>query len=266
MKNLWSAAAKVALAVAWSVVSLRATIAQESPGEGPPERPITAAERDHWAYRPIAEVEIPRVAEGPWNAHPVDRFLKAEMDERSVEPLPRAGRAALMRRLFVDLTGLAPTPREAREFLDDTSPGACEALVDRLLASPAYGERWAQHWLDLARYADTDGFEHDLVRPNAWRYRDWVIEALNRDMPFDEFVRLQVAGDLLRPGDPVYYDILQSYMGYRTCYYRCFAIGFGSHAMVDAYKRCRDYLDAAIDLIRPGRTTADVAAVWPKAQ
>jgi hypothetical protein len=192
---------KLVLATAGLMIDLRATSAQESAPTAVAERPITAAERDHWAYRPLVDVEIPTLSEGRWNAHPVDRFLKFAMYARSVEPMPRAGKLVLMRRAFVDLTGLLPTPREVREFLDDPSPDAYEALIDRLLASPAYGERWAQHWLDLARYAETDGFEHDLVRPNAWRYRDWVIEALNRDLPFDEFVRLQVAGDLLRPGD-----------------------------------------------------------------
>ncbi len=187
--------------VVLSIARCAPGLAEQAASEGPPERPIAPAEREHWAYRPIAVVEPPTVADSRWNAHPVDRFLKAAMERRSVEPLPRAGKATLMRRVYLDLVGLPPTPREIREFLDDPSPMAYESLVERLLATSAYGERWAQHWLDLARYADTDGFEHDLVRPNAWRYRDWVIGALNRDVPFDEFVRLQLAGDLLRPGD-----------------------------------------------------------------
>jgi hypothetical protein len=170
--------------------------------EAPPERPITPAERDHWAYRPIAVANPPSVADPRYGAHPIDCFLKSAMDREGVEPLPAAGKITLLRRVYFDLTGLPPTITEAQEFLDDHSHDAYEKLVDRLLASPAYGERWAQHWLDLARFAETDGFEHDLVRPNAWRYRDWVIAALNRDMPFDEFVRMQLAGDELRPGDP----------------------------------------------------------------
>jgi hypothetical protein len=167
----------------------------------PDEPPITDSERDHWAYQPIVVVEPPVTNDPRFGHHPVDRFVKAAWDDAQVEPLHRAGKATLARRLWFDLTGLPPTPNELHAFLNDESPDAYEQLVDRLLASPAHGERWAQHWLDLARFAETDGFEHDLVRPNAWRYRDWVIDALNRDMPFDEFVRLQVAGDLLRPDD-----------------------------------------------------------------
>ncbi len=167
----------------------------------PDEPPITAAERDHWAYQPIAAVDPPEISDPRFASHPVDRFIKAELDAAGIEPLPSAGKATLARRLWFDLTGLPPQRDELAAFLHDDSPEAYEQLVDSLLASPAYGERWAQHWLDLARFAETDGFEHDLVRPNAWRYRDWVIDALNRDMPFDEFLRLQIAGDLLRPGD-----------------------------------------------------------------
>ncbi|MDB5337065.1 MAG: hypothetical protein JWN70_2684 [Planctomycetaceae bacterium] len=116
--------------------------------------------------------------------------------------MPPADRLTYLRRVTFDLTGLPPTPAEQAEFLADGAADARERLIDRLLASPAYGERWAQHWLDLARFAETDGYEHDLVRQNAWRYRDWVVEALNRDLPYDEFVRLQLAGDLIHPGDP----------------------------------------------------------------
>jgi hypothetical protein len=174
-------------------------IAADSPLTAPSERPITPEERDHWAYRPLAHAEPPAVSDPRFAAHPVDRFIKEALDRKVVEPLPRAGKQTLARRLFLDLTGLPPTLEQLAEFLDDSSADAYEKLVDRLLGSPAHGERWAQHWLDLARFAETDGFEHDLERPNAWRYRDWVIDALNRDLPFDQFVRLQVAGDLLSP-------------------------------------------------------------------
>ncbi len=165
------------------------------------EVPITDRERHHWAYLPVADVTPPPLDDPAWS-HPIDAFIKQALDEKSVEPLPPAGKATLLRRLTFDLTGLPPTPAEIEAFLADDSPNAYEAVVDRLLASPAYGERYAQHWLDLARFAETDGFEHDLVRLHAWRYRDWVIDALNRDLPYDEFVRLQLAGDQLHPGDP----------------------------------------------------------------
>lgn len=166
------------------------------------ERKIEPAERDHWAYLPLGDAEPPQVDDPRWQRNPIDRFIKQRLERAGVEPMPRAGRTTLLRRLYVDLTGLPPTPDEVRAFLSDERPDAYERLVDRLLASPAYGERYAQHWLDLARFAETDGFEHDLLRPNAWRYRDWVIDALNRDLPYDEFVGLQLAGDELRPGDP----------------------------------------------------------------
>ena len=114
---------------------------------------------------------------------------------------PEADRVALIRRVTFDLTGLPPTPAEVDAFLADDRPDAYERLVDRLLASPRYGERWAQHWLDLAHYADSNGFEADAERPDAWRYRDWVVRALNADMPYDRFVALQIAGDEVAPGD-----------------------------------------------------------------
>jgi hypothetical protein len=166
------------------------------------EVPITAAERAHWAYQPMARVTPPVAADSSWNAILIDAFVKTQLERRNVQPLPRVGKATLLRRVCFDLTGLPPSPADVQHFLGDDSPRAYEELVDRLLAAPAYGERYAQHWLDLARFAETDGFEHDLLRPNAWRYRDWVIDALNRDLPYDEFVRLQLAGDELHPGDP----------------------------------------------------------------
>jgi hypothetical protein len=189
------------LMVAAATFSAARLLAQ-SFAELPVERPISAEERDQWAYKPVANVAPPRSPVSPWNEHPVDCFLSSAMDAAGVSPLPAAGKQTLLRRLSFDLTGLPPSIDQVREFLHDDAPDAYERLVDRLLASSAYGERYAQHWLDLARFAETDGYEHDLLRPNAWRYRDWVIEAINADMPYDEFVRCQIAGDLLRPGDP----------------------------------------------------------------
>ncbi|HUG92926.1 MAG TPA: DUF1549 and DUF1553 domain-containing protein [Planctomycetaceae bacterium] len=168
---------------------------------GVTETPITAGDREHWSFRPLERPDVPAVANAAWPRNAVDRFVLAKLESAGLDPMPEASRATLIRRLTFDLTGLPPTPEEIDEFAADASPEAHEKLVDRLLASDAYGARWAQHWLDLARFAETDGFEHDLVRPNAWRYRDWVIDALNADLPWDEFVRLQLAGDVLRPGD-----------------------------------------------------------------
>jgi hypothetical protein len=121
----------------------------------------------------------------------------ARLAKENLEPAPRADKRTLLRRVHLDLTGLPPTPDEVATFLADSAPGAYERVVDRLLASPHFGERWARPWLDRARYADSDGYEKDWARPYAWRYRQWVIEALNRDMPFDRFTVAQIAGDLL---------------------------------------------------------------------
>ncbi len=151
----------------------------------------------HWAFQPVKRPEAPAVGNRNWVRNPIDNFILARLEAEGIEPSPEAGRVTLIRRLSFDLIGLPPTPKEVAEFLADNRPDAYERLVDRLLDSPHYGEKWARHWLDLARYADSDGYEKDLVRPHAWRYRHWVIEALNRDLPFDQFTIEQIAGDLL---------------------------------------------------------------------
>jgi hypothetical protein len=165
------------------------------------EPPITKDDRAHWAFQPLAAPAVPRAGDTSWPRNPIDEFILAALRDAGLDPSPEADRSTLIRRATLDLTGLPPTPREVEEFVADNEPGAFERVIDRLLGSPAYGERWAQHWLDLARFAESDGFEHDHVRPDAWKYRDWVIEALNNDVPYGEFVRLQIAGDLVRPGD-----------------------------------------------------------------
>ncbi len=152
---------------------------------------------DHWSFRPIAAVPPPAVADEGWIRNPVDRFVLARLEQAGVAPSPEADRATLLRRLSLDLLGLPPDPDQLTEFENDTAPDAYERLVDRLLASPHFGERWGRHWLDLAHYADSDGYLGDALRPNAWLYRDWVIDAVNRDLPFDEFTIEQLAGDLL---------------------------------------------------------------------
>jgi len=165
------------------------------------ENPITESDRDHWSLRPRANVEVPKSASVEWRHNEIDDFIAAELERLGLTPQPEASRRTLIRRVTLNLTGLPPAPDETARFFADESPEAFATLVNRLLQSPAYGERWAQHWLDLARFAETDGFEHDLVRSDAWRYRDWVIDALNADMPYDRFIRLQIAGDLLEPGN-----------------------------------------------------------------
>src|SRR5260221_6999865 len=128
------------------------------------------------------------------NRHPVDAFLRKAMQAQGVKPAPSADRQTLLRRAYLDLIGMPPTLAQAAEFLDDKSPDAWEKLIDRLLASPQYGERWGRHWLDVARYADSNGFEHDFDRPNAWRYREYVIRSFNQYKPCNQFLREQIAG------------------------------------------------------------------------
>jgi hypothetical protein len=154
-----------------------------------------------WAFRPPSRPPVPSVKNGSWVRSPIDAFIAARLESRGLNPAPEAEPAVLLRRLSFDLTGLPPTPAEVETFLNDRAPDAYERLVDRLLASPRYGERWATYWLDLVRYAESDGFKADDPRPNAWRYRDWVIAAFNRDLPYNRFVREQLAGDELYPGD-----------------------------------------------------------------
>jgi Protein of unknown function (DUF1553)/Protein of unknown function (DUF1549)/Planctomycete cytochrome C len=156
------------------------------------------AANKHWSFQPIVRPAAPAVKDAAWVRNPIDRFMLARLEKEGVAPSPEADRATLIRRLSLDLLGLPPSPREVDEFVADQRPNAYEALVDRLLASPHYGERWGRHWLDLARYADSNGYSIDAPR-SMWPYRDWVINAFNRDLPFDQFVVEQLAGDLL-PG------------------------------------------------------------------
>ena len=151
---------------------------------------------DHWSFQPPKRPPVPSVHNSGWVRNPIDNFILSKLEREQVQPSPEADRSTLLRRVSLDLTGLPPTPQDIQAFLSDTSPDAYEKVVDRLLASPHYGERWGRHWLDLARYADSDGYSIDAPRP-IWKYRDWVIAALNRDMPFDQFVIEQIAGDLL---------------------------------------------------------------------
>ena len=177
-----------------------ATARTRDDSDAPPES-FSKDQAAHWAYRPIARPELPRVEDATWVRNPVDRFVRAATEELGLAPSRPAERVALLRRVSYDLTGLPPSPEEVFAFLADPMPDAYERVVDRLLKSPRYGERWAQHWLDLAHYADSNGFELDADRPDAWRYRDWVVKSLNdADMPYSQFVMLQIAGDEAEPG------------------------------------------------------------------
>ena len=156
----------------------------------------TANRRNHWAFKPPVRPAVPSVERKKWPRNPIDYFVLARLEKEKLRPAPEADRITLIRRVTLDLTGLPPTPDEVDIFLADQAPGAYERLVDRLLASPHYGELWGRHWLDVARYADSNGYEKDRPR-SIWPYRDWVIDAVNRDLPFDEFTIEQLAGDLL---------------------------------------------------------------------
>ncbi len=157
--------------------------------------------RSHWAYAPPRQAEPPKVSRPEWVKNPIDAFVLARLDREGLKPSGPADRPTLLRRLSLDLIGLPPTPAELDAFLGDSSSNAVEKAVDRLLASPHYGERWARKWLDLARYADTNGYEKDRAR-SVWPYRDWVIDALNKDVPFDRFTIEQIAGDMLPGATP----------------------------------------------------------------
>src|SRR5262249_4545454 len=158
--------------------------------------PAIPTPKKHWSFIPPTHPELPAVKDRKWVKNPIDSFVLAKIEEHGLAPSVEADRITLIRRLSLDLTGLPPTLDEIDRFVGDQDPQAYENLVERLLASPHYGERWGRHWLDVARYADTNGFEKDLAR-SIWPYRDWVIDAMNRDLPFDQFTIEQLAGDLL---------------------------------------------------------------------
>ena len=163
---------------------------------------LTEEKRRFWSFQPVKAVPVPAVQDESWPRTPVDRFILAGLEEKGLAHAPPAEKRTLIRRATFDLIGLPPTPSEIEEFLADDAPDAFARVVDRLLASPYYGERWGRHWLDTVRYADA----RDLIQlpaesdfREAWRYRDWVVEAFNHDLPYTEFLRAQIAGDLLPP-------------------------------------------------------------------
>lgn len=166
------------------------------------ERKFTDAELNYWAYKPVQKPAVPAVKNRAWVKTPVDAFILKDLEDKKINPSRPADKITLLRRATLDLTGLPPTPEEVRAFLADQSSKAFEKVVDRLLASPHYGEKWARHWLDLARYAESEGFKSDETRPHVWHFRDYVIKAFNEDKPYDRFVKEQIAGDELWPDNP----------------------------------------------------------------
>jgi cytochrome c553 len=193
---------QVADFVAW--INMGAPDPRATPALSPP---VTKAQdrRNFWAFQAPKHPPVPQVKDATWARTPIDRFVLAKLEERGLRPSPEADKRTLIRRVTFDLTGLPPTPEEVEAFEADTSPDAYDKLVDRLLASPRYGERWGRHWLDLARYSDTKGYVYsdreETQFVHAYAYRDWVIQALNRDLPYDRFLMLQIAADQLVPPD-----------------------------------------------------------------
>ena len=165
-------------------------------------KPFTPQQKRWWAFQKVVKPAVPTPAAKDWVKNDVDAFVLAKLEEKKIKPSPPADRLTLIRRATLDLTGMLPTLEEVQDFTSDNSPDAFAKVVDRLLASPRYGERWARHWLDLARYSDSEGFKSDETRPNIWRYRDYVIDSLNKDKPYDRFMKEQIAGDELYPDDP----------------------------------------------------------------
>jgi hypothetical protein len=188
------------------IATIKAWVDQGAPWDAPPEAksaqlapveemPIPPEARRYWAFQKPVRSTVPVVSRDLPN--PIDRFLEKTRQQEGLKAAPPADRITLLRRAYLDLIGLPPAPAEIAAYLADNSPRAWENLIDKLLASPHYGERWGRHWLDVARYADSNGFEHDYDRPNAWRYRDYVIQAFNRDIPYNTFLAEQIAGDEL---------------------------------------------------------------------
>jgi len=178
---------------AWPAVRVPASL-------GKPKPEYETLKKEHWAFQPLTRPTVPAVKDAAWAKSDVDRFLLARLEAKGLKPVGDADKVTLIRRVTFDLTGLPPTPQETDAFLADASPKAFEKVVDRLLASPAFGERWGRHWLDVARYGESTGPSRNIPYPHAWKYRDYVIDAVNADVPFDRFVREQIAGDLL-PAD-----------------------------------------------------------------
>jgi mono/diheme cytochrome c family protein len=169
-----------------------------------PEEPLPEDPRAHWSYQKPVKLPLPNVQNGAWATHPIDRFLAIEHERRGLSPAPAAAKNLLLRRVYLDLIGLPPNPSELAEFLADASDNAYEKVVDRLLASPHYGERWGRHWMDVWRYSDWDGYAAEVreSQPHIWRWRDWIIQSLNADKPYDEMIVEMLAADEVAPLDP----------------------------------------------------------------
>ncbi|MCA9010400.1 MAG: DUF1549 domain-containing protein, partial [Planctomycetaceae bacterium] len=164
---------------------------------------VKDSDRQFWSFRPLHAVEVPTVNDAVWCRTPIDQFVRAKQEAAKLTPNGTADRRVLIRRAYFDLIGLPPTPEQVDDFVNSQDPDAWPKLIDELLQSPQYGERWARHWMDVARFAESHGYEQDYDRPNAYHYRDFLIKALNADLPYDQFVQWQLAGDELAPDNPL---------------------------------------------------------------
>jgi mono/diheme cytochrome c family protein len=233
---------KIAILTAW--------VKQGAPWSGPQgptaeelaaaAKKADAEARDYWFYQPLAKSAVPKPADAQWSA-PIDAFVRARLDAKGIKPAAEADRRTLIRRATYDLIGLPPTPAEVEAFAKDPDPQAYDKLLDRLLASPQYGEKWGRYWLDLVRFAETNGYERDGDKPNAWRYRDYVIKAFNEDKPYDQFVREQLAGDLFDKPTP---DSITA-----TGYYR---LGTWDDEPADQEQNQYDYFDGIVSTTAQG--------------
>ncbi len=183
------------------IATLKTWIDEGAPA---PDEKLPDDPRKHWSFQKPVRAELPTVQNAAWATHPIDRFLAAEHERRGLKPSPAAPKNVLLRRVYLDLIGLPPSNVELREFLADNSGDAYERVVDKLLASPQYGERWGRHWMDVWRYSDWDGYGAEVreSQPHIWRWRDWIIESLNADKPYDAMVRDMLAADETAPDDP----------------------------------------------------------------
>ncbi len=172
-----------------------------NPGQAP-DLILTPAQKNFWSFRPIVKRDPPKVKNAAWCLSPIDRFILAKLEEKGLKPAPATDRRTLIRRAYFDMIGLPPTPEQVEAFVADKAPDAWAKVVDSLLANPHYGERWGRHWLDNVRYADSNGLDENVAFANAFRYRDYVVDATNRDLPYNVFLTEQLAGDLLPPADP----------------------------------------------------------------
>ena len=238
-------AEEIAVITRWVEQGARWPVGREA-GPASKVKPFNLRERaGHWSLRPIQDPKVPEVQDAAWSDNPVDRFLLAKLEAKGLKPAPEADRRTLIRRLTFDLIGLPPKPDEVESFVNDPAPDAFAKLVDRLLASPHYGERWGRHWLDLVRFAETSGHEFDYEIPLAYRYRDYVIRAFNADLPYDRFVVEHLAGDLLPEPrrDPVT-GTNESILG--TGFYR---LHEGVHSPVDLREDGASKYDSQIDVL-----------------